>query len=491
MTEMIKMPRSLPSVLLISEWLLVHISVALLLGVASPTGLRAQSSSGISHAPEGLGLERAVQLAQERNETLLMALEDRNQANGVVKEAYAGVLPNVELQGSYQYNITRPAFFVSGDLEGGDGSGGVTKIEIGGDYEAAGQIRLDQILYAFGKVGNAVDFAKIYKEIASLGVENARNQVVFDAKEAYYRVLLAEHVADIRLRSLRQAESHLDQVRKKLSQGTVSRFDFLRAQVEVKNREPGLIAAENDLSLAQQDLKRILGIEDRPDPVLTDSLAFFPVDLNEEQAVSRAYSSRPEIRSLQLNVEGREKIVSIEKAGRWPTLGLFGQLLFQGQADDNPLDPFDSRHRAVSSAAGIAVTMPIFDGFRTKAKVQQARAELRRAEYELERARKALRLEVVKAVKDVRALRRAYEAQTATVSLAEEAYAIAETRFASGLSTQLELTDAEMALEQARVNYATTLYQYDVAVAHLEKSIGRAPGSGSEGDVGDSAGRED
>lgn len=491
MTEMIKTRIALPSVLHASTSLVVYISVSLLVGIASPAGLRAQPSSDTTSAPEPLGLQRAVQLALERNETLLIALEDRNWATAAVKEAYAGALPNVEFQGSYQYNITRPAFFVSGDLEGGDGSGGVTKIEIGGDYEAAGQIRLDQILYAFGRVGNAVDFAKIYKEMASLGVENARNQVMFYAKAAYYRVLLAEHVADIRLRSLRQAESHLDQVSKKLSQGTVSRFDFLRAQVEVKNREPGLIAAENDLSLAQQDLKRILGIEGRPDPVLTDSLAFFPVDLNEEQAVSRAYSLRPEIRSLQLNVEGKEKIVAIEKAGRWPTLGLFGQLLFQGQADDNPLDPFDSSHRAVSSAAGIAVTMPIFDGFRTKARVQQARAELRRAQHELERVRKAVRLEVVKAVKEIRAASRAYEAQTATVSLAEEAYAIAETRFGSGLSTQLELTDAQTALEQARVNYATTLYRYDVAVANLEKSIGLVRGSGFEGDVGDSAGRED
>ncbi len=485
MTEMIKTQTALPSVLHASTSLVVCISVSLLVGIASPAGLRAQPSSDTTSAPEPLGLQRAVQLALERNEILLIALEDRNQANAAVKEAYAGALPNVEFQGSYQYNITRPAFFLEDSL------GVLTKIEIGGDYEAAGQIRLDQILYSFGKVGNAVDFAKIYKEIASLGVENARNQVVFYAKAAYYRVLLAEHVADIRLRSLGQAESHLDQVRKKLSQGTVSRFDFLRAQVEVKNREPGLIAAENDLSLAQQDLKRILGIEDRPDPLLTDSLAFFPVDLNEEQAVSRAYSLRPEIRSLQLNVEGKEKIVAIERAGRWPTLGLFGQLLFQGQADDNPLDPFDSSHRAVSSAAGIAVTMPIFDGFRTKARVQRARAELRRAQHELQRVRKAVRLEVVKAVKEIRAARRAYEAQTATVSLAEEAYAIAETRFGSGLSTQLELTDAQTALEQARVNYATTLYRYDVAVANLEKSIGLAQGSGFEGDVGDSAGRED
>ena len=84
-----------------------------------------------------------------------------------------------------------------------------------------------------------------------------------------------------------------------------------------------------------------------------------------------------------------------------------------------------------------------------------------------------MRLEVTKAVKFLENLQRAYDAQRATVSLAEDTYAIAETRFTNGLSTQLELTDAETALEMARVNFATTLYAYDVAVAHLERVLGR------------------
>lgn len=417
-----------------------------------------------------LSIEQAVAIAQQRSESILIALEDQNRANAFVREAYSGLLPNIALQGTYQRNFTKPAFFLPPDLleEGQD-----PKVEIGSDYEMAGQIRMDQVLYAFGRLGNALGAAKLYKRIARLGVENTRGDLVFMVKEAYYRVLLAGQVAAIQRRSLEQAEAHLAQVESKLQQGTVSRFDHLRAQVEVKNRQPELIGAENNLSLAMQDLKRIVGIDADPDPVLSDTLAFVPVELDEVAAVAKAFSRRPEIISLQLNVERSRKRLSIEKAGRLPILGLFGQLLFQGQADNDLLDPFDSKHRALSTSAGIALTVPIFDGFRTKAKIQQAAADLRRAEYEMSSGRKSVRLEVTKAVKDLRSLQEAYDAQRATVSLAEETYAIAETRFANGLSTQLELTDAETALQMARVNFATTLYEYDVSLAHLERVLGR------------------
>jgi outer membrane protein len=435
-----------------------------------------------------LSIERAVAIAQERNESILIALEDQNQANAFVREAYANLLPNLEFQGSYQRNFKKPAFFLPEDLVD---EGQSTKVEIGSNYETAGQLRLDQILFAFGRLGNALSAAKLYKRIAHLGVEDARGTLVFAVKQAYYRVLLAEQVAAIQRRSLEQARSHLTQVENKFEQGTVSQFDYLRSQVEVKNREPELIRAENDLSLAMQDLKRIVGIDAEPDPALSDTLMFASTVIEEEPAVTEAFSRRPEILSLQLNLERSKKRLAIEKAGRLPTLGLFAQLLFQGQADDDILTPFDSKHRAVSTNAGIALSVPIFDGFRTKAKIQQAAASHRRAEYELSLGRKAVRLEVTKAVKDLGSLQWTYDAQRATVSLAEDTYAIAETRFTNGLSTQLELTDAETALEMARVNYATTLYEYDVAVAHLERVLGRNTDVDTGSRVSEPSGQEE
>ena len=418
-------------------------------------------------SPRRLGVDDAVALARQHNEQLLIAREDAARARGAVREAWAGALPQVTLQGTYQGNFTKPAFFAPEEFGGG-------KVEMGSDIEVNGALRLDQVLYAFGRVGNAIDFAKIYEAAAAEGVALARGEVTFAAREAYYRVLLLARVAVIRRQSLDQARSHLERAEAMHAQGLLSDFELLRARVEVKNREPVLIAAENDAALARQDLQRVLGIDGEPAPVLTDSLAFRPFAVTEAEALAEAYASRPELRGLELGITGREKVLAIEKAGRLPILGFFGQVALQGAADgDKPLDPFTADHRAVSTSAGISLSLPLFDGFRTRGKVQQASAQLRRAEFELSQARKGVRLEVTKALQDLASIAREHEAQRATVDLAAEAYRIAETRYASGLSTQLELGDAETELDFARTLHAETLYRYNVALAALERALGR------------------
>lgn len=430
-----------------------------------------QSAGGEARTEVRLSLDDALSLAERNNETVLMAIEDEKRAGGAVREAWAGALPSLTLAGTYQRNFDRPVFFITSDSS-------TVKMEIGGDLETAGQLRFDQVLYAFGRVGNAVRFAGVYKDMASLGVSNARSQVIYAATEAYYRVLLLEKVAEIQRQSLSQAESHLRDVEQKHAQGTVSRFDLLRAQVEAKNREPGVIEAESNLALSVEDLKRIVGLADTGRVILTDTLAYLPFEIGEEEAVAEAMAKRPEMLSLALNVRGKKTLLAIEKAGRLPILGLYGQVQFQGQSDaDDLLGSFDKENRAFSSSAGLALSIPIFDGLRTRGRVSQARAALKYAEYQLEEARKGVRLEVSKAVKDLASLKKEYQSQVATVDLAEEAYRIAETRFRSGLSTQLELTDAETALDLAKTNFAQTLYRYDVALANLERALGRAAGT--------------
>lgn len=429
-----------------------------------------------------LSLDEARALALANNEQVLIAQQDERKAAGAVTEAYAGALPSVTLQAQYTGNFKKPAFFLpSGLFGGGDdstngdsngGSSGPVKIEIGSDTEFAGALRLDQTLYAFGRVGNAVKFANIYRSMAGLGVDTARNALLFDVTDAYYRVLLVEKLVGIQRQALDQARSHLRDIEEKYRQGVESRFALQRATVEVKNREPDLIRAESARSLAMQDLKRIVGITDEPDPVLCDTLGYAPVTADAEQSVAEALLRRPEIRALELNVQGQQRVLAIYKANMLPVVGAFGQVSVQGQADKDDLAAAFHENSQVSVSAGLVFSAPLFDGFHTKGKVQQARAGLLKARYELAQAQKAVRLEVTKAAQDLQGLKREYDAQRATVELAEEMYQIAEARFRSGISTQLELNDAELALNVAKTNYAETLYRYNVAVANLERARG-------------------
>jgi outer membrane protein len=420
-----------------------------------------------------LSSEEAIALALENNETLLIALADERTAEGAIREAYAGALPSISLSGTWQSNFKKPAFYAPEEFGGGG------KIEIGSDLELQGGLRLDQVLYAFGRVGNAVEYAKIYRKIAGLGVERARSDVVFATREAYCRVLLMTQLVGIRRQSVEQARRHLANVEAKHAQGAASRFELQRAQVEVRNREPELIQAENNLALSKQDLTRWIGLEPDVTLELTDELAYVAEPLGAEAAVTEGLANRPEVRALEQRVAGQRRLLSIYSAGNLPILGLYGQIGLQGQTNfEKPLSMLSERKRAVSTSLGISFQVPIFDGRRTSGQKQQARAGLQRAEYELGQVRKAIRLEITKAVQDLESLQREYEAQLATVDLAEETFAIAETRFTSGVSTQLELTDAETALDLARTSFVEMLYRYNVAVANLARVLGRTTRAG-------------
>jgi len=432
----------------------------------APGPVAAPETSRVGGAGEQLALDAAIALALEQNEALLMAQSDTVRAAGAVREATAGALPQLTLEAAYQRNFEKPAFYAPEEFGGG-------KVELGSDIEVQGNLRLDQVLYAFGRVGNAVRYAKLYRGIAALNVARARSEVVFSVREAYYRVLLAERLVDIRRQALVQAQSHLVVVAEKLEQGTASRFDRQRAEVEVRNREPELIRAENDLSLARQELARRIGLQLDAAFVLTDSLTHVPRRVDLDAAIRASLTQRPELLGLERQVDGLQRLLAIRRAERLPMLGLYGQLGIQGASDaDHPFDPLRDENRAISTAIGVSFRVPIFDGLRTRGRVEQARAAVDRGRHELRQARKSVRLEVTQAVQELRSIQQEYEAQLATVALAAETYAIAETRFRNGLSTRLELTDAETALDAARTHSAETLYRYNVALANLERALG-------------------
>jgi outer membrane protein TolC len=123
---------------------------------------------------------------------------------------------------------------------------------------------------------------------------------------------------------------------------------------------------------------------------------------------------------------------------------------------------------------GLSVQIPIFDGLRTRGQVQQAQADLHRSQYELEQAKRGVRLEVSQALQDLSSLNQELAGMGATVELAEEAYGIAKSRYDNGLSIQLELSDARVAADMAHLGLAETQYRYNVALARIDRILGRS-----------------
>ncbi|UCG52851.1 MAG: TolC family protein, partial [Candidatus Latescibacterota bacterium] len=264
-----------------------------------------------------LSLNDAIKLAMENNEDIRIAEAGLQRARGRKKEAFSAALPYIGLDAGYTRNILRPVIFFRDPI-----SEEVLQIEIGEEHDYLMHISFSQVLFAFGRVGGAIKAADYFLKSSEATLEAANRSIKLETEIAYYEALLAAEVKEIAEQSLDAAQKHFDETKRKLRQQMASNFDSIRAEVQVKNREPEVIKADNAIRLTRLNLKRIIGVDRNTPVVLTDSLGFEPQTYSLEDAINEAYKMRADVRALRLNVSMAEKIYQVRKRSNFPMLEL-------------------------------------------------------------------------------------------------------------------------------------------------------------------------
>ena len=409
-----------------------------------------------------LSLAEAVGRSTRLNEDVLIARAEAARAEGMAREVRARSLPELSGTISYTRNVQAPVIFFNSPE-------GQQQIQIGDQNEYAFGLNLSQPLIDFS-LGPARDAARLSSRQSDAQIEAARVSVALRARIAYYDVLLDRALLRVRRQALEQAQARLADVRSFYEAGTGSEFDLLTAEVEVENLRPPLIAARNRLALDRNRLKRAVGLELERPLELTDSLEapeMTSPDLAD--ATEDAMTGRSDLAAARYALGLQEKNVQVEQRSAFPALDLEVGFLRRASADD--LLP-EEQDFSQSVTAGVTLEVPIFDGRARSGRVQQARAAQDRARAQLARLREDVRLEVQQAHQSLRAAAEAIRASASTVDRAERALEIARVRLRNGLSTQVEQNDAELAVTEARSNYARALYDYHVAEARLDAALG-------------------
>ncbi|MBD3334022.1 MAG: hypothetical protein GF355_00735, partial [Candidatus Eisenbacteria bacterium] len=294
--------------------------------------------------------------------------------------------------------------------------------------------------------------------------------------------LVAQDQVEIAALSLRQAEERRQEIAARVERGVSPRFDLLRARVEVATRKPVLTRARNEAALAMEALRRAMGMPlDRP-IALRDSLAYRPQPFTREQVVAVALEEHPQLAAARRELRAARFQLKAQAANDLPLVYLDGNYTWQGQTSDGFI-PGD-KESAQSATLGLSLVWPLLDGFENRYRTRQADAAVETARLTVQQLEESIRLEARRVWADVISTAEEIRAVEESVELAHEAYAIAEVRFRSGLSTQIEVLDAELALHRMRLELAGALYRYEVAEAELERVLGRGaelePGRGEE-----------
>lgn len=280
-------------------------------------------------------------------------------------------------------------------------------------------------------------------------------------KDAYYGLLLAMRKRDQAESAVKTYQRHLDKARGFYDAGVKARFDVTKAEVDLSNARIDLVSAESSLETAGAALSRAVGVPlDHARPV-SDFLA--PRDIPAENfALEQAFENRPDIRSSRLKSRAGKLGISIAAKGNAATISVTGSAKLSGTG----LPPDDDY------SVGITLSVPVFDGGLTDYRIAEARASADGLDASLKKLEQTVRYEVRSALLSVREAEARIPAAELLVRQAEENLTLAEGRYEMGVGNVLEVADALLAFNSARVSHFQALHDYSTAVSDLEQTLG-------------------
>jgi outer membrane protein TolC len=457
-------------------------ALALALLVA-PFAARGQSVDGaVSRDTVRLSVEDAVAIALRQSDEIGIAAAQVDVADAQYGTARASTLPQFRFSGSYLrvYESAR-----------GQAVGSV----FNQPNTYIGNANLSQTLFQGGKLVSATRAANDVRQAARYDEREQRALVTLQVQRAYLEVLFAGRIAALQDTNVLLASRRLAQVEQFERAGQAARYDVLRARVERANLEPLAIQAHSDQELAVLELKRVLNmpVEQPVELVSRVDPAAAAAALLAALADTSLTPDRAAVHSAELNLSARRLGVAVARADYFPTLTAFAQSGYQafpgpgqglpragGVLREDLCPPGSAAGRLCQNGgffsdrqAGLNISFPIFDGFRVRSNVELATAQSRLAEIQLHQQREAVSLEVARARAELRRAQALFAARQQNSAEAAEAFRLATLRFARGLSTQLEVSDAQLALLTAESTEARATFDLFLASADLARALGR------------------
>jgi outer membrane protein TolC len=431
---------------------------------------------GQAGATESLDLDEYLSLVVDYSRDLKLADRERAMAGARKSEATAGALPKIFVEAGYVRNFTDNYMFVDpGAFNGGDdgdgngdGNGGGSdelKFKINRYNEFTATAVLDQVIFS-PAVRYGIRGAGQYQELADFMYEASYQAIITQAKRVFYQAVLFEKVWEVRVAAEENARENYDSVKAKFESGLVSEFALLQAEVRWKNTIPDTSQARRDRELVLNNLKTMAGISVLETVDLNLSLDEYPA-LPDTVDVEAVLARRPDYNTLVMEEKLRETSVKANRAAYYPTL--YGRLagIYTAQSDEWRLDQENTIWQG-----SLRLSIPIFMGGATRARVKQASIDLEKTHLRIDRARDDIYKELANIFLWMQEARERIESAEATLVSAERAFRIAEATSRNGLATQLELKDARLDLDEARLNHYLAIYDYMVAHFEWDRATG-------------------
>ena len=499
-------------------------ALGLLLAVVAPALARAQQPDEPPPPRRALTLDEAIRLAAKESEQLQIARAGVSRASGQLRQARSGYLP--QLNSNLQYaRALRSQFSALASGNTADTStapkpqslctpplsNNPTQAERaaalaaattcpsaqGIDFSRVGfgarnswtlGLQFSQNVFTGGRVSGQTATASANERSAQVELTSQRAQLALDVTQAYFDAVLADRLVQIADTSLAQTEELLRQTTVARQVGNTSEFELLRATVTRDNQRPVVIARRGDRDVAYFRLKQLLNLPldqplslvtpiEQPETVTRIIAANATTQPTAGQVTRAAYDTtaplplpdtvtddRAPVRQSNEALNAQEGLLRVARADRLPSLAItsgYQRLFFPSQFFPT-LNQFSENWNV-----GGSITLPLFTGGRIAGSIDVAQANLAQARAQLQQTRELAALDTRVSFNQLDQAEASFAASRGTAAQAQRAYSIDQIRYREGISTQTDLLQSRLLMEQAAVNQATSARDLAVARARI------------------------
>ncbi len=426
----------------------------ILIVMALPTAIWAAEDSQPQSQPEVLTLEQCLDLAYQNSPSLKAADKNVEIAQLQVRQALGGFLPTVN------YSITETK---SNDP--------LALTSYMSKEYSTGTLSVTEKLYTGGLSSAKYKITKYSLNTALEEQRKAKQQLIYNVKQAYFQFWLAQQMFEVTKSSYRNAERRYQQQKAFYEVGNASKVELLQAQVQWESLKPQIINSQNAVDATKLNLAILLGIEkDRPYTISVDpSKLQLPekVDLSFETVLENAYNNRPDTRQMNNSIEISKLNTKMVSAGYKPMISL------SASSQGSYIDLNPSHWKGSWFTLSLNLSGVLFDGLVTQAKIAEAKKNEELIAIKDSSLKDMVRVEIELAIQSINANLASAKASQATINLARESLRLIQAKYDAGMATTMDITDAQLKLDQALNGYYSGLSSYFTALAKLDLVAGK------------------
>ena len=465
-----------------------------------------------------LTLEDALKIALSENTSVKVADMEIERQQYARKGSYAALLPQVSASGMYSYALKKQKVYFGSDKqdddgEGSSGGGGMAGMMAslmnpimyyieqlyagtgvpfvpyvdpnqgqqggGGSSEPMEMGRTHSVTFGLSAQMPLVNFQlweslRLTGDQVELAVEQARESrlgTVASVKQAYYGILFAKEAYKVYNSVYENAVENFRLTEMRYNAARASELDLTRAKANVAAAIPNLYNAENSVELALWQLKAVMGVDLERNIDIAGSLEEYAGQMFSDIAEGERASldGNSQLRQLAQQAEMLSRQIRMQQYAYLPTLALTFSYSYLTQSDIFNLSQWKW---FPSSTIGLSLSIPIFSGGQRYHTIKQTRVQADELELQRENAERQLRIGIRQSLGTMDTAMRTYDASKEALASAEKAYDIAVKSYQLGKSTLTDLNNTELVLTQSRLAVSQAIYNFVIAKAGLEQTLG-------------------